>query len=101
MLAHFSDVTNDRHLLIGWLDYANSIGSQPIEAQIFSFWYLAKHAGESLAWSPHYHQFFDNIDTTTRSAQKQGLRDTIALVKQMPNTAADPGIDPRPLVLPA
>jgi hypothetical protein len=91
VLADFSDVRNDSPLFVGWLDYANAVGKQPIEAQVFSFWYLAKRATESLAWSPLFNQFFGSIATMVRSAQKQSLRNAIALAQGSPTRPSRQG----------
>jgi hypothetical protein len=100
-LADFSDLRNDETLFIGWFDYANAVGHQPIEAQLFTFWCLSKHTTEFLAWLPAYGKWFADIGGMTRSAQKRGLRDAIELARQMPETLTDAKTDRRPLILPA
>ena len=101
LLASFSDADNDHRLFVAWYDYANAAQQLPIEASLFLIWYQCLYPEDVGIHLPPgmIDEFFPNLPTMDRAAQKQALRITIKAHRAVldPN---DPIVEKRPLIIP-
>jgi hypothetical protein len=102
LLKKFDDETNNHILFIGWYDYANAIGTLPIEAQVFQIWYFALYPDKlNPDVDPRpFVKTFPDLSTQSRSMRKDALRRKIASSLTKLDLRNDPQTDTRPLILP-
>ena len=101
LLTEFSDERNDHDLFVGWWDYSNITGQSPIEAQLFTFWYIAAYpedVGRHLPQLDAGELIFPALHEADRGEQKRRLGAAIAAHRQL--VSDDPLIEKRPLILP-
>jgi hypothetical protein len=103
ILAAFDPELNDHALFTGWYDFILSGTPTPIEAQVFTAWYFAKHpekASPDVDMSP-FTRTFSNLPSLSSERQLGRLRDVIRKTKKNGAVMQDEGTDRRPLVLPS
>src|SRR5471032_490296 len=81
LLDSFTDAHNDAALFIGWYDYLEACGNEPIAAQVFQAWFFALHPdklAENLDPSA-YTELFPVLAECSRPEQKRRLREAVVL----------------------
>lgn len=104
ILQTFSVAENDVRMFCGWRDYSK-VGVVPIEARVFSDWFLAldmkKFAPD---FDPSFIRWlnseFSGLDAMPPDQQRAQLLPSIERWRRYPTFVNHPSIDPRPLVLP-
>jgi len=101
LLASVSDADNDHRLFVGWYDYANATQRLPTEASLFLIWYQCLYPKEVGIHLPSgmIEEFFPNLPSYDRAAQKQALRRTIEVHRALVHID-DPFVEQGPLILP-
>ena len=104
-MASFTDQNNREALFIGWWDFKFAGLLAPIEAEIFSNWFLAIHP-ETLPLSDEAAEFVAKADRDFGPLvgiepwrQKRRLIQTIRRWRNDPQMRRDAGLDLRPLIL--
>lgn len=102
LLRRFDDLQNDHALFVGWYDYAQAVGSMPIEAQAFQVWYFALYPDKL---SPNvdaskYDALFPSLRHFLRKEQKEALRRAIANARADGTVMNDRQTDRSPLIAP-
>ena len=101
LMEQFSDTHNDHVLFVGWYDYAQAVGSLPIEAQVFQVWYFANFPEKLAEEYPasDMEMQFPGIRSVSRAEKKRRLRRKIAWAKGQQAVMADCRTDRRKLIL--
>lgn len=101
LMGRFSDADNDHILFVGWHDYAEAVGSLPIEAQVFQVWYFANFPEKLVEEYPASDMVtqFPGIRSMSRNAKKQLLRRKIVWARRQRAAMSDSKTDRRKLIL--
>lgn len=103
LLERFSADENEVRLFVGWFDYGLAAGSMPIEAQVFTTWYLARTpekfapdvAPKAIAG---FEKVFPGLPSMPRAQQWKRLHRAIHSWRKRPESKSEK-TDPRPLIL--
>ena len=104
LLNTFSERENEERLFIGWSDYGTSGAPLPVEAQVYTTWFLAldfsKFAPDI---DPQFlrdlAQEFPGLSDLPSDRRKRRLRQSIERWRKDRRGKNDPRTDPRPLML--
>jgi hypothetical protein len=99
LLATSLDAENEARLCEGWFDLMQLMPA-PIEAQVLTAWYLAKH-GDPAELDNSIDELFPNLRLMSPIQQKSVLRGKIEEVRQLADLMEDERTDRRPLILSA
>jgi hypothetical protein len=102
IISSFDPEVNNHTLFVGWHDFMLSGSPTPIEAQVFTAWYFARHPEKinpDVDMSP-FEQIFPNLSSAKPRRQLHRLRDVIRKQKKNGAVMEDTRTDRRPLVLP-
>lgn len=102
LLETFTDIHNDAALFVGWYDYLEACGNEPIAAQVFQAWFFALHPEKLEEGNDPgvYTELFPALSKCSRSEQKRRLREMVELHERDEGLLRDEKTDPRPLILP-
>ncbi len=105
-LDEFSETANEERLFVGWTDYASAVHSLPIEAQVYTTWFLAldfsKFSADARAqeFARQLNQEFPGLAGLPHDRKKQRLRRAIEIWrKRHRKLPVDTLTDYRPLTL--
>lgn len=101
LLLRFTDEQNDTALFIGWTDYALTVKTMPIEAQVHQAWYIALHPDKLASHFPAnlYEDVFPNLAEKSRPEQKRMLNDVIEMARADRTVMNDPATETRALIV--